>query len=286
MYTIVEKRALTKDIDLIGVTAPHVTFNAKAGNFLVVIPDEKGERIPLTIYDWDKGKGILYMVFQKIGLSTTKLGMLNKGDNIFAVAGPFGRPFDSKKYGNTVLVGGGVGVPAIFPVARQLKKDGNRVTSIIGYRNRELVILEDEMRSVSDELIVATNDGSSGVKGFVTDILQSMIDKGEKIDLVFAVGPVVMMKAVSELTLKYNIKTIVSLNAMMIDATGMCGGCRVTVGGEVKFTCVDGPDFDGHKVDFNQLTNRLGAYKEHEKRSINHNCNITPAIKEAVDGRK
>jgi ferredoxin--NADP+ reductase len=286
VYKIVEKRALSKDIKLIGVIAPHVTFNAKAGNFIVVIPDEKGERIPLTIYDWNKDKGILYMVFQEIGLSTTKLGMLKEGGSIFAVAGPFGKHFHSEKYGNTVVIGGGVGVPAIFPIARQLRKDGNKVTSIIGYRTKDMVVLEDEMKTVSDSVIVATNDGSHGVKGLVTEVLQSMIDKGEKIDLVVAVGPVVMMKAVSELTLKYNLKTIVSLNAMMVDATGMCGGCRVTVGGEVKFSCVDGPDFDGHKVDFNQLTSRLAAYKEHEKVSLDHGCRINPAVKEAIDGRK
>jgi ferredoxin--NADP+ reductase len=286
VYKIVEKKVLSKDIKLLGVIAPHVTFNAKAGNFIIVIPDEKGERIPLTIYDWNREKGIVYMVFQEIGLSTTKLGMLKEGDEIFAVAGPFGKPFHSEKYGNTVVVGGGVGVPAIFPIARQLRKDGNKVTSIIGYRTKDMVVLEDEMKTVSDPCIVATNDGSHGQKGFVTDVLQSLIDKGGKIDLVVAVGPVVMMKAVSELTMKYNIKTIVSLNAMMVDATGMCGGCRVTVGGEVKFACVDGPDFDGHKVDFNQLTSRLGAYKEHEKLSIDHNCNMNKGIREAIDGRK
>ena len=286
MYKIVEKRVLSKDIKLLAVEAPHVTFNAKAGNFIIVIPDEKGERIPLTIYDWNKETGILYMVFQEIGLSTTKLGMLNVGDYVFAVAGPFGRHFHSEKYGNTVVIGGGVGVPAIFPIARQLRADGNKVTSIIGYRTKDMIVLEEEMKSVSDSLIVATNDGSHGQKGLVTEVLQGMIDKGEKIDLVVAVGPVVMMKAVSELTAKYNLKTVVSLNAMMVDATGMCGGCRVTVGGETKFACVDGPDFDGHKVDFNQLTSRLGAYKEHEKASINHNCNLNNGVKEAINGRQ
>jgi ferredoxin--NADP+ reductase len=286
LYKIVEKRYLYKDIIMLGVIAPHVTFNAKAGNFIVVIPDEKGERIPLTIYDWDREKGILYMIFQEIGLSTKKLGSLNAGDDIFAVAGPFGRPFHSEKYGNTVVIGGGVGVPAIFPIARQLKADGNKVTSIIGYRTKDLVILENEMRTVSDELMITTNDGSEGIKGFVTTALQSMIDTGEKIDLVVAVGPVVMMRSVSDLTRKYNIKTIVSLNAMMVDGTGMCGGCRVTVGGEVKFACVDGPDFDGHKVDFDQLTNRLGAYKDREKLSLEHSCRLNPDIKKASDGGK
>jgi ferredoxin--NADP+ reductase len=286
MYKILEKRALSKDIKLIGVDAPHVTFNAKAGNFIVVIPDEKGERIPLTIYDWNRDKGILYMVFQEIGLSTIKLGKLKQGEYVYAVAGPFGKHFHSEKYGNVVVIGGGVGVPAIFPIARQLRKDGNKVASIIGYRTKDLVVLEEEMKTVSDSVLVATNDGSHGVKGLVTDVLQGMIDKKDKIDLVVAVGPVIMMKAVSELTKKYGIKTVVSLNAMMVDATGMCGGCRVTVGGETKFSCVDGPDFDGHKVDFDMLTSRLAAYKEEEKHSFDHNCRLNPGIKEAADARK
>lgn len=286
MYKIVEKRELSKDIKLIGVEAGHVTFNAKAGNFIVVIPDEKGERIPLTIYDWDRDKEILYFVFQEIGLSTVKLGRLKKGDYIYAVAGPFGRHFHSGKFGYVAVIGGGVGVPAIFPIARQLGLDGNKVTSIIGYRSKELVVLEDEMKTVSDSVIVATNDGSHGKKGFVTDVLQSMIDNGEKPDLVVAVGPVVMMKAVSELTKKHSIKTIVSLNAMMVDATGMCGGCRVTVGGDAKFSCVDGPDFDGHLVDFDGLISRLTAYKDEEKHSFAHNCRLTPGIKESSDGGK
>ncbi|HRU39721.1 MAG TPA: sulfide/dihydroorotate dehydrogenase-like FAD/NAD-binding protein, partial [Candidatus Goldiibacteriota bacterium] len=179
MYKIVEKKALSKDIKLLAVEAPHVTFNAKAGNFFVVITDEKGERIPLTIYDWDRDKGILYMVFQEVGLSTIKLGKMNVGDELFAVAGPFGKHFHSANYGNTVVIGGGVGVPAIFPIARQLRKDGNKVISIIGYRTKDLVVLEEEMKTVSDQVIVATNDGSHGQKGLVTDVLQSMIDKGE-----------------------------------------------------------------------------------------------------------
>jgi len=286
MYKIVEKKALTKDIKMLAVEAPDVVFNAKAGNFFVVIPDEKGERIPLTIYDWNKETGVLYMIFQEIGLSTVKLGKLNVGDNIYAVAGPFGKHFHSKKYGKVAVVGGGVGVPAIFPIARQLKEDGNKVFSIIGYRTKDLVILEEEMKSVSDELLLATNDGSAGQKGFVTDILKSLIESDNRPDLVVAVGPVVMMKAVSDLTKNYNLPTVVSLNAMMVDATGMCGGCRVTVGGEVKFACVDGPDFDGHKVDFNQLTSRLAAYKDEEKTSADHHCRLDKGIKEAFDGRK
>jgi ferredoxin--NADP+ reductase len=280
MYKIVEKKILAKDIKLIGVEAPHITYNAKAGNFIIVIVDEKGERIPLTIYDWNKEKGIVYMIFMEVGSSTKKLGLLNPGDYIYAIAGPFGKHFHIEKYGNVVIIGGGVGTPAIFPIARDLKITGNKVTSIIGYKTKELVILENEMKSVSDEVIISTNDGSYGKKGLVTDILQEMIYKGEKIDLVIAIGPVVMMKAVSDLTKKYNIKTIVSLNAIMVDATGMCGGCRVTVGGEVKFSCVDGPDFDGHLVDFEQLLTRLSAFKDMENKSLDH-CRLNKKIEES-----
>ncbi len=279
MYEIIEKKELTKDIKFIAVKAPHIVYNARAGNFVVIIVDEKGERIPLTIYDWEKEKGIVYIVFMEVGVSTKKLGQLNEGDFLYAIAGPFGNAFHIQNYGNVVMIGGGVGTPAIFPIARELKNAGNKVTSIIGYRSKELVILENEMKSVSDEVFIATNDGSYGEKGLVTDILQKLIDKKEKIDLVVAIGPVVMMKAVSELTKKYNIKTIVSLNAMMVDATGMCGVCRVTVGGQTKFSCVDGPDFDGHLVDFNELMVRLSAYKDKEEESL-HYCRLNKKIKE------
>ena len=273
MYKITLKRQLTKDIKLMGILAPHVVRNAKAGNFVIVIPGETGERVPLTIYDWDKESGVVYIIFQEVGVSTVKLGMMNEGDFVYSIAGPLGRHFHIEKYGNVVVVGGGVGVPAIFPIARALRDAGNSVTSITGFRTSELSILEKEMKSVSDAVIVATNDGSSGTKGLVTDVLKALYDKGGKIDLVVAVGPVVMMKAVSELTKQLGIKTIVSLNALMLDGTGMCGGCRVTIGDKVKFSCVDGPDFDGHLVDFNELTSRLSAFKAEEKISLDH-CKI------------
>jgi ferredoxin--NADP+ reductase len=273
MYKITLKRQLTKDIKLMGILAPHVVKNAKAGNFVIVIPGETGERVPLTIYDWDKESGVVYIIFQEVGVSTVKLGMMNEGEFVFSIAGPLGRHFRIEKYGNVVVVGGGVGVPAIFPIARALRDYGNTVTSITGFRTSELSILEEEMKSVSDAVIVATNDGSSGTKGLVTDALKALYEKGGKIDLVVAVGPVVMMKAVSELTKQLGIKTIVSLNALMLDGTGMCGGCRVTIGDKVKFSCVDGPDFDGHLVDFNELTSRLSAFKTEEKISLDH-CKI------------
>jgi ferredoxin--NADP+ reductase len=273
MYKITLKKQLTKDIKLMGILAPHVVKNAKAGNFVIVIPGENGERVPLTIYDWDTKSGVVYIIFQEVGVSTAKLGMMNEGDSVFSIAGPLGRHFHVEKYGNTVVVGGGVGVPAIFPIARAIRSEGNRVTSITGFRSSDLIILENEMGTVSDRVITATNDGSSGTKGLVTDVLKSLYESGEKIDLVVAVGPVVMMKAVSELTKQLGIKTIVSLNALMLDGTGMCGGCRVTIDGKVKFSCVDGPDFDGHLVNFNELTNRLATFKSEEKISLEH-CKI------------
>jgi ferredoxin--NADP+ reductase len=273
MYKITLKKQLSKDIKLMGIEAEHVVRNARAGNFVILIPHENGERIPLTIYDWDKKTNVVYIIFQEVGVTTAKLGMLNEGDSIFSIAGPLGRHFHIEKFGNVAIVGGGVGVPAIFPIARALKEAGNTVTSIMGFRTKELIILEKEMESVSNKLLTATNDGSQGQKGLVTDVLLGMINSGVKIDLCVAVGPVIMMKAVSDLTKNYNIRTIVSLNALMMDGTGMCGGCRVTIGGKNKFSCVDGPDFDGHLVDFAELTSRLGTFKEEEKISLHH-CKI------------
>lgn len=284
MYKIVEKKILAKDIKLMGILAPHITYNAKAGNFIVVIVDEKGERIPLTIYDWDKEKEIVYIIFQEIGMSTKKLGQLNIGDSVFAIAGPFGNYFHTDAKEEIVIIGGGVGVPAIYPIARQLKTDGNKITSIVGFRTKDLIIIENEMKKVSDELIIATNDGSYGFKGLVTDVLQNLINNGKNPELVIAIGPVIMMKAISELTKKYNIKTIVSLNALMLDASGMCGICRVNVGGKIKFSCVDGPDFDGHLVDFNELMQRLTTYKEQEKIALEHFCNLDKGIEKSING--
>jgi ferredoxin--NADP+ reductase len=273
MYKIVEKKALAPNVKLMGIEAEHVVRNARAGNFIIIVPDAKGERIPLTIYDLDKKKNIVYTIFQELGTTTFKLGRLNVGESVFAVAGPLGKAFTIEKYGRVVMVGGGIGIPAIYPIAKALQQAGNTIISVVGARNKGLLILENEMKNVSSELLVATDDGSYGKKGLVTHILQELIDKKEQIDLVVAVGPVVMMKAVSEVTRPYKIKTIVSLNAMMIDGTGMCGGCRVTVGKDTKFSCVDGPEFDGHLVDFAELTSRLGSFKNEEKESL-HKCKL------------
>jgi len=222
----------------------------------------------LTIGDLRPDDGVVVIVFQEVGKSTKLLGTLEPGDSILDFIGPLGRASEIEKFGTVVCIGGGVGTPEIFPVARALKQAGNQVISIIGFRNKDLILMEPEMRSASDELIVATDDGSNGNKGFVTDMLQKVIDRGTKVDRVFAVGPVIMMKMVSKLTEPHKIPTVVSLNPIMLDATGMCGVCRVDVGGETKLACVDGPEFDGHKVDFDLLMQRLRVYLPEEKRSL------------------
>lgn len=267
-YKIAEKRNLAENITFMKIMAPDVAGQARAGQFIVLIVDDTGERIPLTIYDYDVREGTVSIVFLEVGTSTKKLGSLVEGDMIKSFLGPLGSPFHLKKYGHVAVVGGGVGVPAIYPIAKGLRKAGNRLTSIIGARSRDLLILADEMESVSDELIITTDDGSMGRKGFVTEALADIM---KDVDLVVAVGPLVMMRAVSELT-RGRVRTIVSLNPIMVDGTGMCGGCRVRVGGEIRFACVDGPDFDGHDVDFNELMARNRTYLDEEAES--HKCRI------------
>jgi len=268
MNEILEARELAKDIKYVKVLAPEVAVEARAGQFVILRVDERGERFPLTIYDFDLDGGSISMVFLEVGTSTRKLGKLKVGDSIRDFLGPLGRPFHVEKYGRVACVGGGVGTPAIYTITKALREAGNHVTSIIGARTKDLLILEDEMREVSDEVKVATDDGSYATKGFVTSILAGMLDK---LDLVVAVGPLPMMKAVADLT-RGKVRTIVSLNPIMVDGTGMCGGCRVTVGGKTKFTCVDGPDFDAHEVDFKELMERNRTYLDEEKKS--HECKI------------
>lgn len=263
-----KKQILAPQIKRFELDAPEIARKAKPGQFVVLRIVEEGERIPLTIADTDPENGILVIVFQEVGKSTMLLGTLSEGDTIMDLIGPLGKPTDIKNFGTVVCVGGGVGTPEIYPVARALKQAGNRVISIIGFRTRELVFMEKEMSKVSDELIVTTDDGSYGNKGFVTDMLKRVIDRGEKIDRCFAVGPVIMMKMVAKLTELYQIPTIVSLNPIMLDATGMCGVCRVEVDGETKFACVDGPEFDGHKVNFDLLMARLKTYVTEEKQAL------------------
>jgi ferredoxin--NADP+ reductase len=253
MYEILEKKILSDTVKLMKIKAPLVAKKAIAGQFIILRIDEKGERIPLTIADYDRNKGTVTVIFMEVGKTTKQLGTLKVGDKLLNFAGPLGQPSEIEKYGTVVMIGGGVGIAPLYPIVRELKKAGNHVISILGARNEKLLMLEKEVEEFSDELHICTDDGSKGQKGFVSDVLQKLIDNGKKINVVWAIGPVIMMKVVANLTKKYDIKTIVSLNPIMVDGTGMCGGCRVSVGGETKFACVDGPEFDGHLVDFDNL---------------------------------
>jgi ferredoxin--NADP+ reductase len=272
MYNIVHKQDLARDIIQITVEAPQIAKKAKAGQFVVIVIDEKGERIPLTLADWDKDKGTITLIFQKVGFTTQKLGALNKGDSIEHILGPLGHPTEIKKIGTVICIGGGVGIAEVYPVSRAFKEEGNRVIGIIGSRSKDLLILEDKMRQICDELFVTTDDGSYVRQGFVTDALKDLFEVVEKSthtkypDLVYCIGPVVMMQAVSELTRDYKVKTIVSLNPVMVDATGMCGSCRCSVAGKTVFGCVDGPDFDAHQADFSELEKRLKLFQDQEQR--------------------
>jgi ferredoxin--NADP+ reductase len=267
LFEILKKEELAPEVFLMEISAPQIAQKAVAGQFFVLRVDEKGERIPLTIADFDKKKGTITMVFQVVGLTTKKLSRLAKGKRIRDLVGPMGKPTHIKKYGRVVIVGGGVGAAAAYPVARELKKAGNYVITIQGAKSAQYLILEDWLLSVSDELHITTDDGSKGRKGFVTDALKDLLEK-EAADLVFAVGPAIMMKFVSLTTKPFAVKTIVSLNPIMVDATGMCGSCRVEVGGKTYFACVDGPDFDGHEVNWELLLSRQRFYYEEEKKAL------------------
>ncbi|MFH1889114.1 MAG: sulfide/dihydroorotate dehydrogenase-like FAD/NAD-binding protein [Candidatus Omnitrophota bacterium] len=270
MFRIINKEELAKDVTRIAVEAPQIAKKAKAGQFVAVVIDEAGERVPLTLAGWDKDNGTITLIFQKVGFTTKKLGTLNKGDPVQHILGPLGHPTEVKNFGTVVCIGGGVGIAEIYPVSRAFKEAGNRVLGIIGARSKELLILEEGMQRVCDELFITTDDGSYGRRGFVTDTLKELLTVVEKSthtkypDLTYCIGPVPMMQAVSELTKRYGIKTIVSLNPVMVDATGMCGSCRCTVAGKTVFGCVDGPDFDGHAVDFEELKKRLKLFTDQE----------------------
>jgi ferredoxin--NADP+ reductase len=259
MYKILKKEDLSEQITLFDIEAGDIARKARAGNFFILRTHEQGERIPLTIADFDRLRGTITTVFQKVGKTTHHLGTFNEGDFITDVIGPLGNHSHIENFGRVVCVGGGVGIAPVYPIARALKEAGNKVTSIIGARSKSILFWEEKMRGVSDDLIITTDDGSYGTKAVVTVPLEDILQK-EKVDLVISIGPAVMMKFVCRTTAKYNVKTIVSLNSIMIDATGMCGGCRVEIGGETKYTCVDGPEFDGHQVDFDLLMKRLQAY--------------------------
>lgn len=270
MYKILQKKTLSEQVKLMVIDAPLIAKKAQPGQFIILRIDEMGERIPLTIADHDAQAGTVTIIFQEVGKTTLRLGSLEAGESLLDFVGPLGKPshFDAgvKK---AAVIGGGLGTAIAYPQAKKLHALGVSVTGIIGFRDKELVLLEDEMGAVSDKLIVMTDDGSNGNKGFVTDALKAQIEAGETFDLVIAIGPLIMMKFVAKLTKQYGIKTIVSMNPIMIDGTGMCGGCRVTVGGKTRFACVDGPDFDGHEVDFDEAMRRQNMYKKHEGDACN-----------------
>ncbi|WP_406676332.1 sulfide/dihydroorotate dehydrogenase-like FAD/NAD-binding protein [Moorella sp. ACPs] len=268
MYRIVRKEVMSPVIKLMEIEAPEVAAKARAGQFIILRIDEEGERIPLTIADFDRSRGTITTIFQEVGYTTRRLGTLEAGDALADFVGPLGQPSEIENYGRVVCVGGGVGVAPVYPIARALKEAGNEVISIIGARTKELLIWEDKMRAVSSELLVATDDGSYGHHGFVTDLLKQVLEERGNVARVWGIGPVVMMRAVAETTRPFGVPTIVSMNPIMVDGTGMCGACRVSVGGETKFACVDGPEFDGHQVDWQLALRRMNMYREEEERII------------------
>lgn len=268
MFPILETKEIAKNVYMQRIQVPRVAKKRKAGQFLVLRRTEDGERIPLTIVSSDAGEGSVTIIFQAVGKSTTDFARMKPGDAYLDVVGPLGLATHIEKFGTVVGIGGGIGAAPLLPIATAIKEAGNRLLSIVGARTKDLLILEDEMRAVSDEIVVTTDDGSYAKKGFVTTALQEFVDRGEKIGLCIAIGPVPMMRAVAEVTRPHGIRTMVSLNPIMVDATGMCGACRVTVGGTTKFVCVDGPEFDGHQVDFKELVMRNRAYLREEKTAM------------------
>jgi ferredoxin--NADP+ reductase len=285
MYKILDKQVLSDVSKLIVVEAPHVARKAQPGQFVIVRVDEPGERIPLTIADCDRDAQTITLIFQEVGKSTMQMGTLGVGDTLITVAGPLGHPTEVQNYGTVVCVGGGIGIAPIFPITRALKEAGNHVISIIGARCRELLFWEDRMQAVSDELIVCTDDGSCGRKALVTEPLKELLDTRQDIAHVWAIGPAIMMKFVSRTTQPYHVPTTVSLNTVMIDGTGMCGGCRVLLDDGAKFVCVDGPEFDGHKVDWDTLLSRLSFYRAEEQVAVErwkqHQCDLNGAVAQA-----
>lgn len=274
-YKIVTKKVLNPQIFLMEVQAPLIARRAEPGQFIILRIDEYGERVPFTIADFDREKGTITIIVQIVGKTTQDLSKLEEGDEILDFAGPLGVPTKLEGLKKVAVIGGGLGTAIAYPQAKKLHALGAEVTVITGFRNKDLIILEDEVKAVSDRCIIATDDGSNGNQGFVTDKLKELLDAGEKFDEVIAIGPLIMMKFVCKLTEQYNVPTTVSMNPVMIDGTGMCGGCRVIVGGETKFACVDGPDFDGHKVDWDAAMNRGKMFKDYEKRSCEEgHCRI------------
>ena len=283
MYQIVRKQELNPAVTLMEIQAPFVAKKAQAGQFIIFRIDEQGERVPLTIAGYDREKGTVTIIFQKVGLSTNLLGAMHEGDYLLDFVGPLGKPTHTEGVKRVCVVGGGVGCAIAYPSAVAFKAAGAEVDVIVGFRNKDIVILEDEFKAASDNLYVMTDDGSYGEQGFVTAKLEELLKAGRQYDEVLAIGPIPMMKFVAKTTRPFGVKTTVSLNPIMVDGTGMCGGCRVTVGGEVKFACVDGPDFDGHQVDFDELMNRNGVYRDREQETNKtHICRMETIGKQLI----
>lgn len=274
MYTILNKEVLNSTVTRMEIAAPLVAKKAEPGQFVILRADKNGERIPLTIADFDREAGTVTIIFQVVGATTKQLNNLKPGDCLPDFVGPLGNATHTEGLKKVAIVGGGVGCAIAYPVAKKLHSLGCEVHAIVGFRNKDLVILEDEFRAASSKLVLMTDDGSAGEKGLVTDALKRLIESGEQYDEVIAIGPLVMMKFVAELTKEYNIKTVVSMNPVMIDGTGMCGGCRLSVGGKMVFACVDGPDFDGHLVDFDEAIQRASMYKDFERHAYEEACNL------------
>lgn len=275
MYEILHRQDLAPVSKLLVVRAPVVARKARAGQFVIVRIDEGGERVPLTVADYDREQGTVTLVFQEVGKTTMQMGTLQPGNHFASLTGPLGLPSEIKAYGTVLCVGGGVGIAPIYPIARDLRAAGNTVISIIGARNKDLLFWEDKMRTVSDELIVCTDDGSYGRKALVTIPIKELLESGRHIDHIWAIGPAIMMKFCALTTQPFGVPTVVSLNSIMVDGTGMCGACRVEVGGQTRFVCVDGPEFDAHKVDWDQLLARQRIYPEQEKQAVErwmHKC--------------
>ncbi|MGN0467474.1 MAG: sulfide/dihydroorotate dehydrogenase-like FAD/NAD-binding protein [Acutalibacteraceae bacterium] len=274
MFEILKKKSLNPTVTLMEISAPFVAKKAQPGQFVILRTDEEGERVPLTVADYDREKGSVTIIFQIVGSTTEKLNHLNVGDCLHDFVGPLGKPTETDGMKKVAVVGGGVGCAIAYPVAKKLHEQGCEVDSIAGFRNKDLVILEDEFKAVSDKFFLTTDDGSAGEKNVVTEPLRRLLENADDYDAVFAIGPLIMMKFVCKLTKEFNVKTIVSMNPIMIDGTGMCGGCRLTVGGKTVFACVDGPDFDGHQVDFDEAMARGTTYKPFERRVYEDTCNL------------
>ncbi|MDY3064748.1 MAG: sulfide/dihydroorotate dehydrogenase-like FAD/NAD-binding protein [Oscillospiraceae bacterium] len=274
MYKILKKESLNPTVTLMEIDAPLIAKKAEPGQFIILRVDEAGERIPLTVADYDREKGTVTIIFQIVGATTEKLNHLNEGDCLHDFVGPLGTPSRVEGIKKAAVIGGGVGCAIAYPVAKKLHALGAEVHSVVGFRSKDLVILEEQFKAVSDKFVVKTDDGSYGTKGLVTDALKELIEQGEQYDEVIAIGPLIMIKFVCKLTKEYGIKTTVSMNPIMIDGTGMCGGCRLTVGGETKFACVDGPDFDGHLVDFDEAMERGSMYRSFEAEQREAACNL------------